>query len=208
MTTALLPHAFARVDRATPDEIVVQLTGRQSTGHADRLAGAVPIGGGLAPADLPGFWEAIAPNFADLPILNVWGARDSVNVPGLASRPTTDTIASINRRFQKFAAQHAPGVVNIQIPRKGHEWSPPPPGDLTALLPAWRRTVGASVLAGLPAPVLSTSLAHVEALGTAVLPIAVVQAQRDRFGAHGFGWADRGGVHHGPWASPDQEDGA
>jgi 6-phosphogluconate dehydrogenase len=80
--------------------------------------------------------------------------------------------------------------------------------DLTAMLPAWRRTVGASVLAGFPAPVLSTSLAYVEALGTTALPTAVVQAQRDRFGAHGFGRTDRGGVHHGPWVFPDQEDGA
>jgi 6-phosphogluconate dehydrogenase len=78
--------------------------------------------------------------------------------------------------------------------------------DLTAALPAWRRTVSASVLAGFPVPVLATSLAYVEALGTKALPTAVVQAQRDRFGAHGFARTDRGGVHHGPWVHPDQED--
>jgi 6-phosphogluconate dehydrogenase len=80
--------------------------------------------------------------------------------------------------------------------------------EVTATLPAWRRTVVASVRAGLPAPVLTTSLAYVEALGTTVLPTAVVQAQRDRFGAHGFARTDRSGVHHGPWTHPDQEDGA
>jgi 6-phosphogluconate dehydrogenase len=80
--------------------------------------------------------------------------------------------------------------------------------DLTAALPAWRRTVAASVLAGFPAPVLATSLAYIEALGTKALPTAVVQAQRDRFGAHGFARTDRGGVHHGPWVHPDQEDSA
>jgi 6-phosphogluconate dehydrogenase len=79
--------------------------------------------------------------------------------------------------------------------------------DLTAALPPWRRTVGASVLAGFPAPVLSTSLAYVEALGATALPTAVVQAQRDRFGAHGFGRTDRGGAHHGPWVFPNREDG-
>jgi 6-phosphogluconate dehydrogenase len=78
-------------------------------------------------------------------------------------------------------------------------------GDVTAALPAWRRTVSASVLAGFPAPVLATSLAYVEALGATALPTAVVQAQRDRFGAHGFARTDRGGVHHGPWVHPDQE---
>ncbi len=76
------------------------------------------------------------------------------------------------------------------------------------MLPAWRRTVGASVAAGFPASVLSSSLAYVEALGTRVLPTAVVQAQRDRFGAHGFARIDRDGTHHGPWIHPDQEAGA
>jgi 6-phosphogluconate dehydrogenase len=78
-------------------------------------------------------------------------------------------------------------------------------GDVTAMLPAWRRTVGAAVAAGFPAPVLATSLAYVEALGTRALPTAMVQAQRDRFGAHGFARTDRVGVHHGPWVPPDRE---
>ncbi len=81
-------------------------------------------------------------------------------------------------------------------------------GDVTAMLPAWRRTVGVSVAAGFPAPILSTSLAYVEALGTMALPTAMVQAQRDRFGAHGFARTDRDGAHHGPWMHPDQEAGA
>jgi 6-phosphogluconate dehydrogenase len=81
-------------------------------------------------------------------------------------------------------------------------------GDVTAMLPAWRRTVGAAVTAGFPAPVLATSLAYVEALATKALPTAMVQAQRDRFGAHGFARTDRDGTHHGPWIHPDQEAGA
>ena len=80
-------------------------------------------------------------------------------------------------------------------------------GDVTAMLPAWRRVVAASVAAGFAAPVLATSLGYVEALGTATLPTAVVQAQRDRFGAHGFARTDRNGVHHGPWIEPEQEPG-
>jgi 6-phosphogluconate dehydrogenase len=81
-------------------------------------------------------------------------------------------------------------------------------GDVTAMLPAWRRVVAASVTAGFAAPVLATSLGYVEALGTTTLPTAVVQAQRDRFGAHGFARTDRDGVHHGPWTAPEQEPGA
>lgn len=79
--------------------------------------------------------------------------------------------------------------------------------DVTAMLPAWRRVVAASVAAGFPAPVLATSLAYVEALGTIALPTAVVQAQRDRFGAHGFARTDRDGIHHGSWIVPEQEPG-
>ena len=71
--------------------------------------------------------------------------------------------------------------------------------DAATMLPAWRRIVGAAVTTGLSAPVLATSLAYVEALGTSALPTAVVQAQRDRFGAHGFARTDRDGVHRGPW---------
>lgn len=76
---------------------------------------------------------------------------------------------------------------------------------VAASLPAWQRVVGAAVAAGCAAPVLPASLAYVEALGTAALPTAMVQAQRDRFGDHGFGRTDREGTHHGPWVHPDAE---
>ncbi len=75
-------------------------------------------------------------------------------------------------------------------------------------LPAWRRVVGAAVVAGLPVPVLGSSLAYVEQLATRPLPTQMIQAQRDRFGAHGFRRTDREGDHHGPWLQPDQEPGA
>jgi 6-phosphogluconate dehydrogenase len=80
--------------------------------------------------------------------------------------------------------------------------------DIGAMVPGWRRTVAAASGAGYPVPVLGATLAYIEALGTAHLPTAMVQAQRDRFGAHGFGRTDRGGQHHGPWTHPDGEDGA
>ncbi len=80
--------------------------------------------------------------------------------------------------------------------------------DIGALVPGWRRAVAAAVGAGYPAPVLGATLAYVEGLGMTHLPTAMVQAQRDRFGAHGFGRTDRKGQHHGPWTHPDGEDGA
>jgi len=76
-------------------------------------------------------------------------------------------------------------------------------GLLRATLPALRRTVAAAVTAGHPVPALSAALGHLDALrqprGTANL----IQAQRDRFGAHGFERIDRPGETglHGPWAN-------
>lgn len=77
--------------------------------------------------------------------------------------------------------------------------------DVATALPAWRRVVGHAVMAGVPVPVLSATLSYIEALGTETLPTALIQAQRDRFGAHGFARKDRDGVHHGPWRHPDAE---
>lgn len=76
---------------------------------------------------------------------------------------------------------------------------------LASYMPAWRRVVGAAVFAGYPTPVLSASLTYADALATTPLPTAMIQAQRDRFGAHGFRRTDRAGDFHGPWVQPDQE---
>jgi 6-phosphogluconate dehydrogenase len=77
--------------------------------------------------------------------------------------------------------------------------------DLAARLPAWRNVAITAISAGVPAPVITSSLAYIDALATDQLPTAMIQAQRDRFGAHGFRRTDRGGDHHGPWVQPDEE---
>jgi 6-phosphogluconate dehydrogenase len=75
-------------------------------------------------------------------------------------------------------------------------------GLLRSHASALRRTVVAATTAGLPVPALAASLAYLDTLrqprGTANL----IQAQRDRFGAHGFERIDRPGETglHGPWA--------
>ena len=79
--------------------------------------------------------------------------------------------------------------------------------DLAGRLPAWRRVATTAINAGVPAPVTMTSLTYLDALATPHLPTAMIQAQRDRFGAHGFRRTDRGGDHHGPWVQPDEEAG-
>lgn len=77
--------------------------------------------------------------------------------------------------------------------------------DIAALVPAWRRVIGRAIAAGYPVGVLGSTLSYVEAFATKTLSTAMIQAQRDRFGAHGFARTDQEGRHHGPWIFPDAE---
>jgi 6-phosphogluconate dehydrogenase len=77
--------------------------------------------------------------------------------------------------------------------------------ELSKRLPGWRNVASTAINAGVPAPVITSTLSYIDALATEHLPTAMVQAQRDRFGAHGFRRIDRGGDHHGPWVQPDAE---
>ena len=70
---------------------------------------------------------------------------------------------------------------------------------------AWRRIVATSALSGVPAPAFSSSLAYYDALASDRLPAALVQAQRDFFGAHTYGRDDRPGVFHTLWSEDRRE---
>lgn len=75
--------------------------------------------------------------------------------------------------------------------------------DLSALFakaePSLRRVLAAAMTAGQPVPVLATTLGWFDSLRTARATADLLQAQRDFFGAHGFGRIDEPGEHHGPW---------
>ncbi len=71
---------------------------------------------------------------------------------------------------------------------------------LSGHLPAWRNAVSVAADSGVPVPVMMANLAWCDAIRTTPLPTALVQAQRDRFGRHGFARTDKDGQHHGPWA--------
>ncbi|MEQ1569202.1 MAG: NADP-dependent phosphogluconate dehydrogenase, partial [Myxococcota bacterium] len=58
--------------------------------------------------------------------------------------------------------------------------------ELAAALPAWRRVVGGAVLAGIAVPALSASLAWVDQVRATRGGAALIQAQRDKFGAHTY----------------------
>ncbi len=70
---------------------------------------------------------------------------------------------------------------------------------LEGWLPGWRRAAAWGLENGLAIPVTAAGLAYWNAINSARLPTALVQAQRDRFGDHGFERTDRPGIHHGPW---------
>jgi 6-phosphogluconate dehydrogenase len=71
---------------------------------------------------------------------------------------------------------------------------------LSAGMPALRATVMAGARGGIPVPAFASALAWLDGSATARLPADLIQAQRDRFGAHGFDRLDRPGRHHHAWA--------
>ena len=68
----------------------------------------------------------------------------------------------------------------------------------------WRRTVAAAVAAGVAVPALASSLAYVDAMRMHRLWTAMIQAQRDFFGAHGLARIDRPGRFHLDGSSADE----
>ena len=52
----------------------------------------------------------------------------------------------------------------------------------------------------MPAPAFASALAYVDAYRTGRLWANMIEAQRDLFGAHGFGRLDKPGRFHARWA--------
>jgi len=70
---------------------------------------------------------------------------------------------------------------------------------------AWRRVVIAAAQAGIPSPAFSSSLAYYDELRADRLPAALVQGQRDFFGAHTYKRVDRDGTFHTLWSGDRSE---
>ncbi|WP_406709923.1 NADP-dependent phosphogluconate dehydrogenase [Trueperella pyogenes] len=71
------------------------------------------------------------------------------------------------------------------------------------LLPALRKVIGAAGAAQSPAADLAAALAYLDQAREQRLPTALIQAQRDFFGAHGFELEGQEGIFHGPWKHID-----
>ncbi|MBC9926062.1 MULTISPECIES: NADP-dependent phosphogluconate dehydrogenase [unclassified Leucobacter] len=70
---------------------------------------------------------------------------------------------------------------------------------------AWRSVVSTAALAGVPIPAFASSLSYYDGLRAARLPAALIQAQRDFFGAHTYRRVDGPGVFHTEWSGDRSE---
>ncbi|MCR2817023.1 NADP-dependent phosphogluconate dehydrogenase [Microbacterium jiangjiandongii] len=70
---------------------------------------------------------------------------------------------------------------------------------------AWRRIVATAATSGIPAPAFSSSLAYYDGLRAKRLPAALIQGQRDFFGAHTYKRIDKPGTFHTQWSGDRSE---
>jgi 6-phosphogluconate dehydrogenase len=70
---------------------------------------------------------------------------------------------------------------------------------------AWRRVVTSATWLGIPVPGFASALAYYDGLRAERLPAALVQGQRDFFGAHTYRRVDRGGSYHVLWGGDRKE---
>ena len=69
----------------------------------------------------------------------------------------------------------------------------------------WRAVVRQAVAAGVPTPGFAAALAFYDALRAERLPAALIQGQRDYFGAHTYRRVDREGAFHTRWGGDRAE---
>jgi len=70
---------------------------------------------------------------------------------------------------------------------------------------SWRRVVIAAAEAGIPAPAFSSSLSYYDGIRADRLPAALIQGQRDFFGAHTYKRIDKEGTFHTLWSGDRSE---
>jgi 6-phosphogluconate dehydrogenase len=70
---------------------------------------------------------------------------------------------------------------------------------------SWRKVVASAALAGIPVPGFSSALAYYDGLRSKRLSAALVQGQRDFFGAHTYRRIDEDGVFHTLWSGDRSE---
>ena len=76
---------------------------------------------------------------------------------------------------------------------------------MAAAQDAWRRVIARAVELGIPVPAFSSCLAYYDGYRRARGPAALIQGQRDFFGAHTYRRTDRDGYFHTRWSQDGRE---
>lgn len=69
---------------------------------------------------------------------------------------------------------------------------------------SWRRVVASAAVGGVPVPAFASALAYYDSVRSGRLPAALIQGQRDYFGAHTYQRIDRPGTFHTLWNELNQ----
>ena len=77
--------------------------------------------------------------------------------------------------------------------------------ELAGLIDSWRRVVTLATQIGQPIPVFASSLSYYDSLRIDRLPAALIQGQRDYFGAHTYQRVDKPGTYHTLWSGDRTE---
>lgn len=105
--------------------------------------------------------------------------------------------SALLRDIQK-AYQENPGLENLLL-------APNVAAATATAQPGWRRAVAAGANLGVPLPAIGSALAFFDSYRSQQLPMNLVQAMRDYFGAHGYQYALNGQVFHRAWAGDGSE---
>jgi 6-phosphogluconate dehydrogenase len=63
----------------------------------------------------------------------------------------------------------------------------------------WRKVIKLAISSGIPVPAFSSALSYYDSYRSGELPMNLLQAQRDYFGAHTFERVDKEGIFHYKW---------
>ncbi|EKT81414.1 NADP-dependent phosphogluconate dehydrogenase (plasmid) [Rhodococcus opacus] len=76
---------------------------------------------------------------------------------------------------------------------------------ITAAQDSWRGVVAGAAQSGIPTPGFAAALSYYDGLRSERLPAALIQAQRDFFGAHTYRRVDKEGAFHTLWSGDHSE---
>src|SRR5664280_397336 len=76
---------------------------------------------------------------------------------------------------------------------------------ITRAQDSWRRVVAGAAQSGIPTPGFAAALSYYDGLRSVRLPAALIQGQRDFFGAHTYKRVDKDGVFHTLWSGDRTE---